>query len=277
MDTYLRDLLLKNGTQSLLNSDYSQALVSFEQILSKDPSDWNVWYLAAQCHRFLGDYPTAISYLNRALKLNDKISSVYHALGVAYQLNRDYAASLVALEKGRDLDPDNELFYISYGLTLKAQGKYEKALFSYQSAKRVLGRRIARSLHNERTNPILPLPNFTFHLWTECAIDGAVHLTVLAGNLDYLAFPDSEMSKQESLMHWYDGLLWVDQNNDEGNLTRQFLPNYINTFFDLLTRDVAYSNIIGNMSTVLDLLGRQEEAKLHYSEAMFFRSFFTNI
>jgi predicted RNA polymerase sigma factor len=48
---------------------------------------------------------------------------------------------------------------------------------------------------------------------------------------------------------------------------RLFLPNYLDTFRELLKRDAAYSNLIGNRGTVLELLGRGDEARRHIDEA----------
>jgi hypothetical protein len=46
-----------------------------------------------------------------------------------------------------------------------------------------------------------------------------------------------------------------------------YLPNYFNTFRELLRRDALYSNLIGNRGTALELLGRHKEAQQHFEEA----------
>ena len=46
-----------------------------------------------------------------------------------------------------------------------------------------------------------------------------------------------------------------------------FLPNYFNTFQAALRDDATYSNLMGNRGTVLELLGRNEEASEHFDEA----------
>lgn len=275
MDKDLRNELLQKGMSCFANSKFPQAISYFWQILKQDQSDWNAWYLVGQCYRFLGDYPTAISNLEQALKLRHDESSVYHALGVAYQLNGNYSASLDALAKGKELDPENEVFYISYAMTRKAQGEYEKALGNYQSAFKVLASRIARALKNETSNPIYPRPNSPFRLWMNCAHEGGIYLAKRAGNFKDLIFPDGDLEEEQFYIDRNEGRLWFDLiQKSSGNRYRNYLPNFLNTFFVLLSGDNAYFNLIGNMSTVLGLLGRHEEAQEHYQEAQFFMSLF---
>ena len=63
------------------------------------------------------------------------------------------------------------------------------------------------------------------------------------------------------------GLYWIDTPNKQKETVRLFLPNYFNTFREQLKRDNTYSNLIGNRGTVLELLGRHDEARLHFDEA----------
>lgn len=274
MDEVRRNELLQRGMFCFANSNFSQAISHFRQIIKQDPLDWNAKYLVGQCYRFLNDYPSAISYLEQALKLRKDQSSIYLALGVAYQLNGDYPASLDALAKGKDLDPENEVFYISYAMTRKAQGEYEKALGNYESAFKVLASRIAKSMINETSNPIYPRPNSPFRLWMNCALEGGIYLGVKAGNLKGIEFPKGELDEEQFYASRYEGQLWFDHKDLAGDLFRMYLPNYFNTFFVLLSGDNTYFNLIGNMSTVFGLLGRNEEGREHYQEAEDFMSLF---
>lgn len=276
MDENLRNELLDRGVTCFTNNQFTEAITHFRQIIDQDPTDWNAKYLVGQCYRFLGDYPTAISYLEKALSLRDDESSVYHELGVAYQLNGDYSDSLDALAKGKDLDPENEVFYISYAMTRKAQGEYEKALGNYQSAFKMLGNRITRFMRNSRRTPIFPHPECPFHLWMDCAIEGAMYSAVTAGYLKGVEFPTGQMAEEELITKQHEGLCWIIREDFEGNMFQLYLPNYFNTFFVILCRDESvYYELIGNMSTVLSLLGRDEEAKEYREEAEFFMAKFT--
>lgn len=275
MDKELRDELFGKGAESFSNSDFSQALGCYKQILSQDSSDWNAWYLAGICLHFLEDFPMAISYLEQALKLSHEDPSVYHSLGVAFEKNGDFSASLEALRKGRDLDPENVDFYISYGNTRKAMGDYEKAFGNYQSAFKVLASRIVKSMSNQRRNPVYPHPDYPFHLWMDCAIEGAMYLGVQKNYyIKGVEFPTGAMAEEELITHRHEGLLWIIREDSKGDMYQLYLPNYFNTFFVFLSRDCDYFYLLGFMSYVLGLLGRQKEAQEYSQEAEFFKSLF---
>lgn len=275
MDEIPRNQMLDRGFTCFTNSQYTEAISHFKQIVDQDPSDWNAKYLVGQCYRFLNDYPSAISYLEQALKLRKDQPAVYHALGVAYQLNGDYPASLDALAKGKDLDPENEVYYISYAMTRKAQGEYEKAFGNYQSAFKVLASRIARAMRNETSNPIYPWPNVPFQIWINCAREGGIYLGERAGYLKDIDFHEGDPEEEQFYADRKQGKLWFDlKTKSSPEILRVYLPNYFNTFFVLLSGDNAYFNLIGNMSTVLGLLGRHEEAQEYYQEAQYFMSLF---
>jgi len=275
MDKELRNELLQRGMSCFSNGDFNHAMSYFGRILNEEPSDWNAWYLVGQCNRFLGDYPSAIFNLEKALNLRQDQPSVYHALGVAYQLIGNYSASLDALAKGKELDPENEVFYISYAMTRKAQGEYEKALGNYESAFKVLASRIAKSMINETSNPIFPRPKTPYQIWMNCAREGGLYLSKRDDDFKELLFSDGDPEEEQFYIDRNEGRLWFDLiQRSSGNRYRNYLPNYFNTFFVLLSGDNAYFNLIGNMSTIFGLLGRHEEGQEHYQEAQFFMSLY---
>lgn len=63
------------------------------------------------------------------------------------------------------------------------------------------------------------------------------------------------------------GLYWIDAPKEEEGTVRLFLPNFFNTFRESLRSDAAYANMTGNQGTVLELLGRQTEARRYFDEA----------
>lgn len=79
--------------------------------------------------------------------------------------------------------------------------------------------------------------------------------------------PTGEQAIDEERTEKHRGMYWTDELGDDGQLVRHYLPNYFNTFRESLRMDSTYSNLIGNRGTVLNLLGRHEEARLHTVEA----------
>src|SRR5262249_55202486 len=90
--------------------------------------------------------------------------------------------------------------------------------------------------------------------------------------IDGIAWPTGEQALEEERSERHAGLYWVDLPDSKGETMRLFLPNYFNTFCELLRGDTAYSNLIGNRGTVLELLGRRDEARLHFEEAAEFHA-----
>ena len=82
-----------------------------------------------------------------------------------------------------------------------------------------------------------------------------------------MAWPTGEQALEEERTEKHGGLYWIDVANDKKETVRLFLPNYFNTFRESLRKDSAYANLTGNRGTVLELLGRHEEARQHFDEA----------
>jgi hypothetical protein len=86
-----------------------------------------------------------------------------------------------------------------------------------------------------------------------------------------MAWPTGQQAEEEETTERHEGLYWDDRPDSEKKFTRLFLPNYFNTFRETLRLDRAYSDLIGNRGTVLEQMGRYDEARKHFDEASFFR------
>jgi tetratricopeptide (TPR) repeat protein len=87
----------------------------------------------------LGNYPKAVTYLNKALSLNlndeDKFS-VYHALGSCAYAEEDYDDGIENFKKAENLDPENKHVchdglgwgYLAKGMFGDAREQFEKAI-----------------------------------------------------------------------------------------------------------------------------------------------------
>ena len=246
---------------------YGEALSLFRSAIAEDPSQWNTHYMAGQCCRFLNDVPTAIDYLLAAARLKSDEPSIFLALGIAYQLSAQWDDAIEAFRQAITLDPDYELAYNSLALTQKKQGDLDSAVHNYDVGVKALTRRIIKEMSNSRLSPVLPHRDTEGSLWVEYAGYGALYVASLEDNIQTIAFPTAELALDEERTTTHAGLYWVDSRDDTGEIVRLYLPNYFNTFREALCRDSAYSNLIGNRGTVLDLLGRYEEAKQHFDEA----------
>lgn len=252
------------------SSRFPEALTELRQAIREDPTAWNAWYLAGQCCRFMNDIGGSIEYLSRAADLNKTSSNVLLALGIAFQLAADWQGAVSALIRAIEIDPDYELAYNSLALTQKKAGELDKALHNYDAGAKALARRLVKAMRNSRNSPIFKHRDTEGTLWSKYVAYGALFLAEKTEGIKGVVFPTGEQAKEEERTKKHAGLYWIDLPNDKGETVRLFLPNYFNTFRESLRQDAAYSNLIGNRGTVLELLGRHNEAQQHFDEAMEF-------
>jgi tetratricopeptide (TPR) repeat protein len=259
--------LVDEAMELMRRQQYAEALDLFRRIIESEPAQWNVWYMAGQCCRFLDDIDGAIAHLARATDLNQNEPPAFLALGIAYQLNFQWDDAVEAFRRAVELDADYELAYNSLALTQKKSGELDKALHNYDAGVKALARRIVKGMQNKRDNPIIKHRDVEGALWTEYAMFGALYLTSVAQNVGAIAWPTGEQALDEERTERHGGLYWIDRPNEKGEMVRLFLPNYFNTFRESLAQDAAYANLIGNRGTVFEMLGRHDEAQQHFQEA----------
>lgn len=252
--------LMKSG-------NYQAALASFKALLAKDTRDWTLLYMAGQCARFTNDAPLAVSYLKRAAQLNQTEPQLFLALGIAHQLSSQLPESEDALRKALELDADMESAYNSLGITQKKMGELDLALHNLEEGLKALARRIARTMRNQRESRTFPHPSVLGTRWTQVATNGAMYLCAREADISRLAWPTGEQAIQEARTKANAGLFWKDSVDASRTTTRLFLPNFFNTFCAHLRQEQVYGNILGNLGSVLDIMGKRGEATACFSEA----------
>ena len=246
---------------------YSDALAIFQGLIREEATDWSLYYMAGQCARFTGQLPLAAEYLARSVELNKTEPAVFQALGIAMQLQQRYPEAVEALGTALELDPDNALAFNSLALTQKKMGEFEKALHNYTAGVYAVVRKLIKTMKNIRDQRIYEHPETETALWTEYATWGAMYICSSDPNVVRMAFPTSDSAMAEARTREHAGLYWRDLPEGESGVTRLFLPNYFNLVFFSLSGDPAYANLIGNRGTVLQALGREDEASQHFAEA----------
>lgn len=259
--------LIEQAMHCMQNQRFGEALLLLRRAIEEDPADWNAWYLAGQCCRFLNDIDGAIAHLARAAELKTDSAPVFLSLGIAYQLRARWADAIEAFRQAINIDSDFDLAYNSLALTQKKAGALDKALHNYDAGVKALVRRLVKSMRNSRNSPIIKHRDTAGTLWIEYAIHGGLYLASNANEIVSIAWPTGKQAMEEERTEKHAGLCWEDVPNDNGEAVRLFLPNYFNTLRESFRREAAYSNLIGNRGTVLELLGRQDEARKHFDEA----------
>lgn len=260
-------VLIDRAIELIKDQRFREALPLLLRAIDNDPLQWNAWYMAGQCFRFLNDIDGAIEHLSHAAELEANDPSILLALGIAFQLKEQWDDAIKALSSAIDIDADFVLAYNSLALTQKKRGELDKALHNYDAGAKALARRIVKAMRNSRANPILKHRDTVGTLWVEYVGYAALYLAAMSADIDGMAWPTAQMALEEEQTERHAGLYWTDITDDEGKTIRLFLPNYFNTFQEELRRDRTYSDLIGNRGTVLELLGRHDEARQHFDEA----------
>ena len=263
--------LIDQAIASIEDQRFGEALDLLRRVINQDPSQWNAWYLAGQCCRFLNNIDGAIEHLSRAAELKTDEPGIFLALGIAFQLSTQWDNAVVAFRRAIEIDSDFDLAYNSLALTQRKCGELDKALYNYDAGAKALARRIVTAMRNSRSSPILKHRETIGTLCFEYACYAALYLTCDAEGIKGMAWPTGEQALEEERTEKHAGLYWIDVPNERRETVRLFLPNYFSTFRELLKRDAAYSNLIGNRGTVLELLGRHDEARQHFDEATEFQ------
>ena len=126
--------LREKGTTLMQNRQFNEALKIFQELVSKTPDDWSLLYMAGQCSRFTDDIPEAISFLSKAAELNSSHSEVFHALGIALQLDGKHEKAIEALNRAVEINPESATAHNSLGLTYKIMDNPKMAIQCYSKA-----------------------------------------------------------------------------------------------------------------------------------------------
>ena len=80
------------------------------------------------------NYDPAITFLNKAQKINPQAEKVYGNLGIAYLHNKDYEKALAAFNKALQLNPRSAETYTYMGILLKQTGDRSTAIAYFKKA-----------------------------------------------------------------------------------------------------------------------------------------------
>lgn len=162
--------------------------------------------------------------------------------------------------------PHLEPAYNSLGITQKKTGELDSALHSFEEGLKALSRRIARTMRNQRDSRIFPRPGVSGTRWMQVATNGATYLCAKDADISRLAWDTGEQAIQ-ARAKVHAGLFWKDSVDASGAKTRLFLPNFFYTFCTRLREERLYGTVLGNLGSVLDLMGKRIAAKACFSEA----------
>ena len=253
---------------------FGQAITILKVTIAEDPTNWNAWYLIGQCFRYLNEFDSAVECLIRAHHFaTDQRPSVLLALGIAYQLQGELDEAVKTLESALSLDPNHVTACNSLALTYKRLEQYEKSIETYERGVQALTRKFVHSLENNASNKIIKHVDTPSNLWTQYASWGALYLVrSLYPASTRLLLPTSISAADEEQKETHKGLYWTEQQAENGECSCYVLPNFFNTYREHLRGNNLYATLTANRGLVLELVGRNDEAKKHFYEASYFES-----
>jgi tetratricopeptide (TPR) repeat protein len=101
----LEKAYFKKGLSALANKQYADALSQFKNARDISPRDGYIHYNMAEAYLFLKNYAEAEKALGQALEIMPKSVEAYLRLGLVYEKQKKWDASISAYQKANDLSP----------------------------------------------------------------------------------------------------------------------------------------------------------------------------
>jgi len=127
--------------------DLDSAVLYMEQLIAKDPNNYNYFRELGYRCAMIGQYDKAIAANKRAIELNPQDAGPYNTLGFVYGKRKQYDEAFKAFRKSVELNPKNDAAYSNYGLFLAEKRDYTKAAKQYKKAIELQPSKINYLLH----------------------------------------------------------------------------------------------------------------------------------
>jgi len=127
-----KNLSNKYGWAYYLKGQYQDAINSFKQAVSLDPSISSNFEGLSASYTALKQYDEAITAAKRAIELKADNSTAHRYLGVAYGAKKQYDEAIKELKKAIEIDPKDNPAYIWTGTFLMEKNDYKEAAAAYK-------------------------------------------------------------------------------------------------------------------------------------------------
>ena len=110
------------------------AVVSFQQAIELNPNHGDYYHWLGECCVELNDIETAIDAYQQAIKLNPKAAHAYRGLAYAYQKKDNWDEARTLYQKSLELNPKYVLAYNQLGEALVQREEWEAAVEVYRQS-----------------------------------------------------------------------------------------------------------------------------------------------
>ncbi len=133
-DAQITSLQALIGRTKYSMGDYKAALESFDEVLTANPGDGNTQLWAGLAAYYSENYSEAVSYLEKAVQLDDQSVEAKANLGAAYFKEERYKDAAFVYQMMLDENPKDAEALYNLGLSLYAQGLLDEAKQSWQES-----------------------------------------------------------------------------------------------------------------------------------------------
>jgi tetratricopeptide (TPR) repeat protein len=111
-----------------------EAIACYEQVVARDPRDWEIWNNLGNARRDAGDLAGAIDALTIARELRPDLAAIHYNLGVGLAQAGQLAEAARAFGEAVRLAPDHPAGLLALGSVLRQLGRHAEALAPLERA-----------------------------------------------------------------------------------------------------------------------------------------------
>jgi len=126
--------VIKKGFMFYNMGEYDTALSYVESAIKLKPDDNEAWYVKGVSLDALGRHEEALKAYDKAIELNPDLAASWTNKGAALDALGRHEEALKAYDKAIELNPDLAASWTNKGVALAALGRYEDALKAYEKA-----------------------------------------------------------------------------------------------------------------------------------------------
>jgi len=129
------DTLYQQACYLQKRKKYKPALKVLEDVILADPSHVKAYNAMGVTYDILRDFPRAIEAYKRALRLNPDFAYVHNNLGYSYFLQGHFDSAIEAFKAAISLDEGNIRYHNNLGLVYAKKGLYDQAVKEFMAGR----------------------------------------------------------------------------------------------------------------------------------------------
>jgi tetratricopeptide (TPR) repeat protein len=122
------DKLMEDAEILVADQQFEKAISNYQEVIKSDPTCTDAYMNIGICYDHLGDYSSAIDFLDMALELYPLYPKAWLNKAITYQHKGDITEALICFDKAIELDRNYSLAFYNKGVLYTDIGDYRRAL-----------------------------------------------------------------------------------------------------------------------------------------------------